>query len=420
MKLNVKKYIIIILTILLILLNINTFTDAETAGKKNLNLYSKSAILIDYDTGSVLYSKNANDKMYPASTTKILTAIIAIEKCNLNDIVTVKKSAIKTIPSGYSSAYLNEDEQISVNNLLKVLLVHSANDAANVLAEHISGTVNDFSNLMNEKAKEIGCKNSHFVNPSGIHDDNHYTTASDLALIAKYCMSNSKFKEYVSMKNCIIPATNKSDARKYPNTNDLINTSSKYYIKECIGIKTGFTSQAQNCLVSACEKDNLTLICVVLGAGTTELGQSARNVDSTTLFEYGYSHYSIKTIASKDTIMKNIDVKKGDKETKNLDLVLANDISALYKSENNDISFDISLNETISAPIAKGTIVGTITYNVNGLKYTENLLASHDVEKSKLLLRIFEILLAIIIIFILIILIKNKTNYKKHKIKRIR
>ena len=137
MKLNVKKYIIIILTILLILLNINTFTYAETAGNKNLNLYSKSAILIDYDTGSVLYSKNANDKMYPASTTKILTAIIAIEKCNLDDIVTVKKSAIKTIPSGYSSAYLNEDEQISVDNLLKVLLVHSANDAANVLAEYV-------------------------------------------------------------------------------------------------------------------------------------------------------------------------------------------------------------------------------------------------------------------------------------------
>lgn len=411
---KLKKYFIIILMIFFIL--INTTSLAATDYSKDLHLYSNAAILIDADTGTILYSKNSKEKMYPASTTKILTAILAIEKCNMEDIVTVNYSAISIVPSGYSSAYLSAGEQISVQNLLKVLLVHSANDAANVLAEHISGSISEFSNLMNEKAKELGCKNTHFVNPSGIHNEDHYSTAEDLAIMAKYCMTNQTFRELVSMKTCTIPATNKSDSRKYANTNDLLNTSSKYYIKECIGIKTGFTSQAQNCLISECSKDNLNLIVVILGAGYTELGQSARYVDSTTLYEYGYSHYSIKTIASKDTVMDNIDVKKANKETKNLDLILAEDINALYKTENNDITFEIKLNENISAPISAGTILGKITYNVNGLEYTENLLASHDVESSKLLLRILEITLLLILLSISYWFYKKK--YKKEKRKK--
>lgn len=183
-----------------------------------LNIHSDAAILMDYKTGTVLYSKASEEKMYPASTTKILTAILALEKCNLDDVVTVSKSAISSIPSGYSSAYLSEGEEISVNDLISVFLVHSANDAGYVLAEHISGSIDEFANLMNEKALEIGCKNTHFTNPSGIHDENHYTTAYDLALIAKYCMQNSKFRNIVSMKTCTINSTNKFGIRKYTNT----------------------------------------------------------------------------------------------------------------------------------------------------------------------------------------------------------
>lgn len=411
-----KKYLIIMLMIFFILINNVSF--AATDFSKDLHLYSDAAILIDADTGTTLYSKNSREKMYPASTTKIITAILTLEKCNLEDIVTVNHSAISIVPSGYSSAYLNAGEQISVENLLKVLLVHSANDAANVLAEHISGSISEFSKLMNEKVKELGCKNTHFVNPSGIHNEDHYSTAEDLSIMARYCMTNPTFREFVSMKTCTIPATNKSETRKYANTNDLLNSSSKYYIKECIGIKTGFTSQAQNCLISECSKDNLNLIVVILGAGYTELGQSARYVDSTTLYEYGYSHYSIKTIASKDTVMNNIDVKKANKETKNLDLILAKDINALYKSENNDITFEIKLNQDISAPISAGTILGTVTYDVNGLEYTENLLASHDVESSKLLLRILEITLLIILLSIAYWYYINKNKKVKKKRRR--
>ncbi len=181
-----KKKIIYTLALLLLIIFIiqTTFVYGTNENQENLNIHSDAAILMDYKTGTVLYSKASEEKMYPASTTKILTAIIALEKCNLDDIVTVSKSAISAIPSGYSSAYLSEGEEISVNDLITVFLVHSANDAGYILAEHISGSIEEFAKLMNEKALEIGCKNTHFTNPSGIHDENHYTTAYELDLIA--------------------------------------------------------------------------------------------------------------------------------------------------------------------------------------------------------------------------------------------
>ena len=140
---------------------------------------------------------------------------------------------------------------ISLEYVLQAFLIHSANEAGNVLAEHVSGSIEKFVELMNQKLKEIGCKNTHFVNTNGIHDENHYTTAEDMAIIAKYCMKNQKFREIVAMKSCTIPKTNKSDERYYKNTNDLVNPSSEYYLKDCIGIKTGYTTPAQNCLISA-------------------------------------------------------------------------------------------------------------------------------------------------------------------------
>ena len=144
-----------------------------------------AAILIDSSSEKVLYSKNENQKMYPASTTKILTAILTIENCNLNDVVTVPYEAISSITSGYSVAALQTGEQLTVEQLLQVMLVHSANDAANVLAFHVSGSIENFANLMNNKVSELGLTNTHFTNPSGMHDENHYTTAHDLAIIMK-------------------------------------------------------------------------------------------------------------------------------------------------------------------------------------------------------------------------------------------
>ena len=352
--------------------------------------------------------------MYPASTTKILTAILAIENCDLSEIVTVKNSSIQSIPDGYSTAYLVDGEELSIDELLQVLLVHSANDAAVVLADHISGSVANFSNLMNTKATEIGCKNTHFVNPNGMHSDDHYTTPYDLSLIANYCMQNSAFRKYVSMSKCTIKATNKSAARQYSSTNELLKSSSKYYIENCIGIKTGTTTQAGNCLVSEFSKDALELICVVLGSETNGQNGDGRYIDTKTLYDYGYSNYSIKTIAQKGDTVGNTEIANGKKESKNLNLILQEDLVALTNVNEEITNPNISLIDNLKAPISQNQKVGTATYTVNDETYTINLLASHDVEVNYFWIIILGIAL-IIIILILLTLIRNKNKKKKKK-----
>lgn len=398
-----KRLIIYILTLIIILAGANISFASE-------DIHSESAILIDSTTGKTLYEKNSTEKMYPASTTKILTSIIAIEKGNLDDKTTVKRDAIAVIPSGYSSAYLSEGEEITIKELLEVFLVHSANEAGNVLAEYISGSIDEFVNLMNQKASELGCEKTHFVNTNGIHNENHYTTAKDLAIIARYCMQNQTFREIVSMKSCTIPKTNKSDKRFYKNTNDLINPSSPYYLSYCIGIKTGYTSQAKNCLISACNKDGLELIAVVLGAPNLPNRKSARYIDSITLYNYGYSNYKMKQIASKGDVVYNIDVNKGSKETKNLDLVLGDDVKSLVNINDENVTYSIDLEDNIEAPISANSNLGTITYTVGDSTYSTKLLASHDVYKNDFtfIIGIILALILILILSIILILIKNK------------
>lgn len=410
---RLKKILIFLLILIFTLPTYIAYANNDES--QDLNLYSEAAVLIDAKTGSILYSKDSDKKMYPASTTKILTAIIALEKCNLSDIVTVSRSAVLAIPAGYSSAYLSEGEQISVRDLLSVFLVHSANDAGYVLAEYISGSIEEFAVLMNEKALAIGCTDTHFTNPSGIHDEEHYTTAYDLSLIAKYCMENPTFRNYVSLESCTIGSTNKSDARTYVNTNDLINPSSKYYLENCIGIKTGYTSEARNCLISAYAQDDLEFICVILGAGQTENGDSARYVDSIALFDYGISNFSMQTLAQKDEVIETIEIANGTKDTRNLDLILQDSLSGLLKNNSEIPNPSIVLNENLSAPIAKNSVVGTVTYLVDDVAYTQNLLASHDVAEDSFLVFIFKVILGIILVLALILTIFSKTKNKKKR-----
>lgn len=387
---------------------------------ENLNIYSNAVILIDSNSGKTLYEKNSTKKVYPASTTKILTAILAIENIeNLKETTTVNYSAISVIPSGYSSAYLSEGEEISIEYVLQAFLIHSANEAGNVLAEHVSGSIDEFVNLMNKKIEELGCKNTHFVNTNGIHDDNHYTTAKDLAIITRYCMKNQTFRDIVAMKSCTIPKTNKSEQRYYKNTNALVNPSSEYYLEHCIGVKTGYTSPAKNCLISACNKDGLELIAVVLGAPNIESGKSTRYLDSIELYNYGYSNYANKKVASQGDIIETIKIKKANKDTKNLEIILGNDINILTNKKNENISYSINLNNDLSAPISKDSIVGTVTYSSEGINYTTNLIASHDVYKSNLFIFIFGIIFALILIILLnFINIRLKIKRKKKIIRR--
>ena len=420
---KLKNKIISILLIIVSLLSLiftcpisNAETDISPESK-NLTIYSEAAVLIDSKTGKILVGKNENKQMYPASTTKILTAILAIENCSLTDKITASYNAVMSIPVGYSNAAIQPGEELSVQDLLGMFLIHSANEIGLIFAEHISGSVENFATLMNQKAIEIGCTNTHFTNPSGIHDKEHYSTAYDMALIARYCMKNETFRKIVSKTSCKISATDKYKERYFSTTNDLIRSSSKYYYSSAIGIKTGFTSQAKNCLIAASSKDGLEFITVSLGAQATEDGRSGRYVDSINLFNYGHSNYKTQEIATQNSTIKEIIIKNGTKDTKTLQLLLKDSISTTVpiNFDLNTLESSIELNENISAPIAEGSIVGKINYTIDGINYSSDLIASHNVEESNFLLLIGQIALAIIVLFVLSKLLSPKSNNKKRK-----
>lgn len=380
-------------------------------------IYSEGAVLINSNTGKILYGKNENKKLYPASTTKILTAILAIENCNLKDKIVASNTAIKAIPSGYSNAAIQPGEILTVQELLDLFLIHSANEIGYIFAEHISGNVENFSKLMNQKSTEIGCKNTNFTNPSGIHDTEHYSTPYDMALIAKYCMQNETFRTIVAKTSCTVEATDKYEKRYFKNTNDLIIPSSKYYYKYAIGIKTGFTSQAKNCLISASIKDGIELITVTLGAEATEDGKSGRYVDTLNLFEYGFNNYKIQQIANANTSITEINIKNATKDTKKLSLLLKDNITCIAPIDLNlnTLNYSIELNENILAPISQGDVLGKINYNIDGITYSSDLIAEHSVEKFNVLSLIYQIIFVIIVLLILIKLFYSKKKYKNYE-----
>lgn len=377
MKLKFK----IFLLFLLMIIGIQSVSFAS-----EVNLNSEAAILVEISTGRIIYEKNSTKKLYPASTTKILTAILVIENCNLNDLVTVRQSALDNIPTGYVTCNLQVGEELSVKDLLYALMIPSANDAAYVLAEHVAGSVDNFSVMMNDKAREIGCKTTHFVNPNGIHDDSHYSTAYDLYLLANYAMKNETFRNLVAATEYTLPAT-----EKYPNedrilktTNELLNKNSRnYYYKNAIGIKTGYTSKAGNCLVAASSRDGLEFIAVVLNGGTTEDGLNSRYVDSKKLFEYAYDNFTLTKIIEKGSVVQTLEVEKGTKETKFLDLVIDETITVVNNKsiDMNSVIPEITLKEIIEAPISAGDTIGTIKYKVDDIEYSAKLLAKTNVER---------------------------------------
>lgn len=294
MNLKIKKFIIKILLILMPLSMLTTTSFADDT--IDLNLYSKSCILVEYSTNKIAYEKDSNTKMYPASTTKILTAILAIENCNLTDTVTITQEMISNIPTGYTTAYLRPGEQLTIEELLNALLIPSANDAGIALAIHISGSVENFSTLMNEKAKQIGCTNSNFTNPSGIHDDNHYSTAKDMALIGTYALNYPHITDICS-KTSYTLHPGQSDQRNFETTNTLIKKSENNYYEYATGLKTGYTSPAGSCIIATAQKDNMKFLVVILGAPEPEDNINYRDIDCKTLFDYGFQNYEtiIKT-----------------------------------------------------------------------------------------------------------------------------
>jgi len=247
------------------------------------SITSIAAILMDADTGEVLYSKNIHKTMYPASITKILTASLVLEYCNTHEIVTVSASAAN-IPRGYSHIALKAGDEISVNDAMYAMMLPSANDAANALAEHVAGSQQDFATMMNFYAEEIGAHDSRFVNPSGIPSNNQFTTAYDMALITRAAIQNPDFMEYFGATSYVLPALNsQTSAKEITGYQYMLIEDKDEYNEYVIGGKIGYTRQAGHTMSTVAQKNGRTLICVVLGS--TRDGKYA---DTQALLDYGF------------------------------------------------------------------------------------------------------------------------------------
>lgn len=399
-----KVLIVLTLTIFVLIGNIGTFGTYVLANNTNSgpDINAESALLIDNKTNKVLYSKDMNRKMFPASTTKILTAILVLENHSLDEKVTASYNAVMTIPSGYSTASIQIDEVLTVEQLLELLLVHSANDAANVLAEYTGGSIDSFVAMMNTKINELGLSDTHFTNPYGLQDNNHYTTAHDLAIIMQYCLKNDDFRKIAGQASCAIPSTNKSEPRKYSSTNELLIAGNSNYYPNLIAGKTGYTSEAGECLVSAAYNDNLELVNVILNSNN-------RFKDTRSLYNYGYTNFSIKNIVNEKDIITNVEVKNATKDTKNLNLLVSEDIPVLANNSDDlsKIEPQITLNSDIKAPIEDGQVLGKVSYSVNGITYSTDLIAANNVEKSNFVLYCLYGLGILILILIIYKIIKH-------------
>ena len=415
MKIHVRKIFILfflIITVLFTNLKIVYATDNDTNAPE---ITSGAAILIDNKTNRILYDKNASERMFPASTTKIMTAILVLENCELDETVTASYDALMHIPEGYVTAEIQGEEQFTVEQLLEMLLVHSANDAANVLAEYIGGSIESFVSMMNTKVNELELTDTHFTNPYGLQEDNHYTAAYDLAKIMQYCIQNDDFRRIAGSVSCSIPATNKSGVRSYTSTNQLVLPDSpNYYSYVTVG-KTGFTTEAGRCLVSCAYRNDIELTCVILGGTLSSDGISSRFIDSITLYEYGFNHFSLKNIANPGDIITSIEVTNATLSTKSLDLAFVNSIHALVNNSDLETNYipEIELNENISAPIAEGDVLGKAIYTIDGISYESDIVATHNVESSQLfqlILQIAGLLIAVIITFTIFFTTKKKHN----------
>ena len=244
--------------------------------------------MLEASTKRVLDGSDKDVKMEMASTTKIMTAILTMENCQLSEVATVSHNAVYSIPYGYTHANLVEGEQLTVEQLLHVLLIPSANDAAVVLAEHIAGSVENFATMMNNKAKELGCLNTNFVNPNGIHNDNHYSTAYDLSLIGRYAMKFDDIMQIVKVPQYTLPKTNKynKEDRIFNTTNGLVNKNDSDYYEYAVGGKTGYTTEANNTLVTMADNGEMKLVCVTLKVFPGHVYS-----DTKALLNYGFSNF---------------------------------------------------------------------------------------------------------------------------------
>jgi len=371
-KSSFSRRILILLKIFIIsiLISIISFTIIPKhlyASNDTIDITAEAAIVMDYDSGKILWEKNSSEKLYPASTTKMMTGIVAIENVNnLNEIVKISKNA-----SGTNSSFFpfKIGDRISILDLLKAALINSNNNATIAIAEHVSGNEKDFVKLMNEKAIEIGAFNTYFQNTNGLDSKypEHKTTARDLAVIARYCMNNELFRKIISTKNDYIIINDEKV--------DIFNTNILLCFDYIKGIKTGFTENAGYCLVLYSERQGLKLITVVLKSE-----ENKRTSDILKLIDWANDNYSNKNIVNSDKIYKTIKIKDGSNEV-SLDLYPQTGLTQLVNI-NDKIDITETLKPDLVLPVTKGQEIGKISVFINDVNIKDiKLISKTSIDK---------------------------------------
>lgn len=371
---------------------------ARAAKTPDWEVQAKAALLVDRKTGAVIYALNEHDELYPASLTKIMTCLLVLEavdegRLSLSQEITATPTALEGLAEDGSSAGIEVGEVLTVEELLYCLMVVSANEAGAILAEEISGSVDSFVDRMNAKAQELGCENTHFMNPHGYHDSQHYTSAWDLYLITAAALEHPMFMTFCDASSHTVPATNMSDERVLNNTNFLIRSGRDYYNADVHGVKTGSHSQAGNCLVSTAQHASMDLLCVILGADrvqhedgtwwTYSFGETNR------LYKWAFGNFSYQTLLKEDDVAGEAPVSLSSTDHVTLRPAKAVELLLPKGVDLEELEKTVTLkSDPAEAPIEEGDVLGSMTVTLDGEKLAEvDLLAFTSVEASRL--RIF-------------------------------
>lgn len=351
---------------------------------------AQAVILIDAKTGIVLFEKNPDRRMYPASTTKIMTAMVALEavekgEVSLDQEFELSQEAFNTLALDGSSIYLKVGEKMTLDNLLKGLLIASGNDTAVTIAEGIAGSIDGFVERMNKKASDLGLQNTHFVNPHGLHDENHYTTARELSIITKKAMENETFRSIVECAHIYLDPTEMTEQRYFINTNNLVSRYRypQYYYEYATGVKTGFTSEAGACLVSSAEKDGRSVISVVMNAQDSSYSHN----ESRAILDYGLNNFAPRKLAKIHDLFGEVKVEQAADDMDHIILSAKNNLEVLFPIDGNieDVEQIVEIPDEVTAPVYAGQVVGKVSFVYKGQKLGEVELVSRDnVDRSAL------------------------------------
>ena len=413
--------------------------ETTQTGDAALTLNCEAALLVELNSGTTVYEYNADQRLYPASLTKMMTCMLALEGGNLSDEITVNGSLFADMDSDASSANLVDGEVMTLEDLLYCVMVPSANDASIVVADHIGGSVEAFVDMMNAKAAELGCRDTHFANPDGLHEDDHYTTARDLAIIAQAALQNDTFRTLCGTAVHEIPANNISDARVVYTTNYFLDTTitPKYYWEKVSGVKTGYTSQAGRCLVSLVEDGDRSFLGVVLGCPTDydENGEVIYEhfVQSRKLLEYGLDNFGFVSVLSHLSPIAQVPVSSG--KTSSVVITPQEDVKALlpldYDKNKLQIDYKLDAGDTLEAPVEANQAVGTVTVRYNGAvvgtTQVETIsaversgLLTTAQESSRTLVSYLPIVLIVVAVLVLLVTLVGHQRARKKRARRRR